>query len=191
MDERERRIVDTAMELAEKGGFEAVRLRDVAANADVALGTLYRHFRSKEDLLVAALSQETSPLVKKMRKSAPKGDTALERIDAYFTAATRTFCRRAKLARAVLRAAASGEPGPSAKLERFHDLSNGMLLAAIRGRRLGENDATEEEATVAGILQQVWFASLIGWMGGSLSEKGVVAEVGKAAAYLLREGTAL
>ena len=53
-EERARRIVDSAVELAEQGGFEAVRLRDVAAHAGVALGTLYRRFRSKEDLLVAA-----------------------------------------------------------------------------------------------------------------------------------------
>ena len=55
MEERSRRIVDAAIELAEQGGFEAVRLRDVAAHANVALGTLYRRFRSKEDLLLAAL----------------------------------------------------------------------------------------------------------------------------------------
>ena len=40
MEERAQRIVDTAIELAERGGFEAVRLRDVAADAGVALGTL-------------------------------------------------------------------------------------------------------------------------------------------------------
>ena len=37
MEERSRRIVETAVELAEQGGFEAVRLRDVAAHAGVAL----------------------------------------------------------------------------------------------------------------------------------------------------------
>ena len=47
MEERARRILDAAIELAEQGGFEAVRLRDVAAQANVALGTLYRRFRSK------------------------------------------------------------------------------------------------------------------------------------------------
>ena len=40
MEARAQRIVETAIELAEKGGFEAVRLRDVAADAGVALGTL-------------------------------------------------------------------------------------------------------------------------------------------------------
>ena len=57
MEERSRRIVAIAMELAEQGGFEAVRLRDVAANAGVALGTVYRRFRGKGDLLLAALEQ--------------------------------------------------------------------------------------------------------------------------------------
>ena len=58
MDERARRIVETAVELAEKDGFQAVRLRDIAAQADVALGTVYRRFKSKEDILLAALGLE-------------------------------------------------------------------------------------------------------------------------------------
>ena len=59
LEERARRIIETTIELAEQGGFEAVRLRDVAAHARVAMGTLYRRFHSKEDLLVAALELET------------------------------------------------------------------------------------------------------------------------------------
>ena len=41
MEDREARIIATAVALAEQGGFEAVRLRDVAAHAGVALGTNY------------------------------------------------------------------------------------------------------------------------------------------------------
>ena len=66
MEERARRIVDSAVELAEEGGFEGVRLRDVASHAGVALGTLYRRFRSKEDLLIAALERETRDLERRL-----------------------------------------------------------------------------------------------------------------------------
>src|SRR5215468_12072123 len=59
---RMRRIVDAAVELAEQGGFEAVRLRDVAERSDVALGTLYKYFRSKEDILLFALAEELERL---------------------------------------------------------------------------------------------------------------------------------
>ena len=55
LDEKAQRIIAAAFELAQTGGFEAVRLRDVAARSDVALGTLYKRFRSKEDILVGAL----------------------------------------------------------------------------------------------------------------------------------------
>lgn len=46
-EERTQKIVETA--LAEQGGFEAVRLRDAAAHAGVAMGTLYRRFRSNPE----------------------------------------------------------------------------------------------------------------------------------------------
>jgi AcrR family transcriptional regulator len=47
MDDRAKRIVDTAVALAERDGYQAVRLRDVAATAQVALGTVYKRFASK------------------------------------------------------------------------------------------------------------------------------------------------
>ena len=57
MDDRARRIIDTAIELAERDGYAAVRLREVAARAEVALGTVYKRFASKEEILVAAMAQ--------------------------------------------------------------------------------------------------------------------------------------
>ena len=53
---RRERMVDAAVELAVTGGYESVQMRDVAARAEVALGTLYRHFPSKDHLLLAALT---------------------------------------------------------------------------------------------------------------------------------------
>ena len=53
---RIRRIVDAAVALAEQGGFDAVRLRDVAEASGVALGTLYKYFRSKEEILLFAVN---------------------------------------------------------------------------------------------------------------------------------------
>ena len=88
MEERSRRIVDAAIELAEQGGFEAVRLRDVAAQANVALGTLYRRFRSKEDLLLAALELQLSAQEHRLRAAPPPGASQLERVTGFFEAYT-------------------------------------------------------------------------------------------------------
>lgn len=48
-----RRIVDTAVELAERNTWEAVRLHQVAAALGVGLEDIRRHFREKDELIDA------------------------------------------------------------------------------------------------------------------------------------------
>jgi AcrR family transcriptional regulator len=76
---RMRRVVDAAVRLAEKGGFEAVRLRDVAEASDVALGTLYKYFRSKEDILLFAFDEGLTRLEQGLFERPVSGATPLER----------------------------------------------------------------------------------------------------------------
>ena len=121
------------MELAEQGGFEAVRLRDVASHAGVALGTLYRRFRSKEDLLLAALEQEVDDVRRRFEKRPPEGATPLERVTVFFQITTRALCRRPNLARALVRSVATGEPELTQKVATFHTLMEELITAALRG----------------------------------------------------------
>src|SRR5258708_17537090 len=104
MKARRDRILDVAVALAEEGGFENVRQRDVAAKAGVALGTLYKSFRSKEDILTAALDRESEMLERRMEAKPATGATPIERIGSFFAIVTRALCRKPKYARAVLRA---------------------------------------------------------------------------------------
>ena len=48
-------IVRAALELLEHGEYDQIQVRDVAQRADVALGTLYRYFASKEHLYAAVM----------------------------------------------------------------------------------------------------------------------------------------
>ncbi len=45
------KIADTALRLFQERGYDAVGIRDVAAEADVAVTTLFSHFASKEALV--------------------------------------------------------------------------------------------------------------------------------------------
>lgn len=51
-------LVDTALALFTEGGYHAVGIDTVLARAGVAKMTLYNHFASKEDLIVAALARK-------------------------------------------------------------------------------------------------------------------------------------
>src|SRR5262249_40495524 len=73
--DRRKRILDATLALASKGGYDAVQMRTVAEQANVALGTLYRYFPSKIHLLVSGLVREFERTQEKLDRSPIPGDT--------------------------------------------------------------------------------------------------------------------
>lgn len=186
-EDKRNRILESAIDLAEQGGFEAVRLRDLAEHADVALGTLYKRFRSKEEILLAALDLEAQKMEKRFAARPVEGDTVFDRTANLFDALTRTLLRRPNLARAVLRALTSGDDHITQSVAGFHDRITSMIIGAMRGQMLGPGDEPRvTEQMVAFILQQVWFAALVGWMGGLFPKTMVTDQVRIALELLLR-----
>ena len=184
-DESTRRILDPAVQLAEAGGFAAVRLRDVAHTSGVALGTVYKRFRSKEDLLMGVLSHELHELRTRLADSPVCGPTPLVRVIAFFGFLTEFLCRRPNLGRAVVRSAASGEKALSERLASFHAKLFALSFSALQG---GPGRApTPAEAIMLSALQQVWFSALCGW-AGNLYERGEVVNQVAAAAGLMIHG---
>lgn len=57
-EETRRRLLDAAAAQFEARGYEGTRVADIAAGADLSNGALYGHFRSKTDLLSAALTDK-------------------------------------------------------------------------------------------------------------------------------------
>lgn len=186
MDELSERILDVAMELAEREGYEAVRIRELAEKAGVALGTVYRRFASKEDILAGALERESSRLEERLRDHVLPGEHPEDRLDIFFRLATSGLLARPKLARAMLRTIASGDPELSQKVTRFHGRMTMVIVSVIRGE-LGTVDTagTPEEAT-AHFLQQIWFGGLVGWAGGLHPPETIHAQMRLAARVLLR-----
>ncbi|MDQ2625162.1 MAG: TetR/AcrR family transcriptional regulator [Actinomycetota bacterium] len=56
-DQRRRDIVEAAWRLIARGGFEAMTMREIAAEAGFANGALKYYFSSKDELLAAAFQQ--------------------------------------------------------------------------------------------------------------------------------------
>jgi AcrR family transcriptional regulator len=64
VDETRRRIVEATRQMHNEKGILATTMQDIAARADVALGTVYRHFPSLDELVPAcgALNLQLNPL---------------------------------------------------------------------------------------------------------------------------------
>lgn len=184
---RMRRIVDAAVELAEKGGFEAVRLRDVAEQSDVALGTLYKYFRSKEDILLFALNEEVERHEDALVAHPDTGGTPRQRAVEFFRRSTRALARRPQLARAMVRAMASGDTDTVMKLASLQLRIARLVTATLRGEApdltapLDQPPGSATEQAIAQILMNVWFSSLVGWAAGLHPERTVTEHVRTAA----------
>jgi TetR/AcrR family transcriptional regulator, cholesterol catabolism regulator len=193
MKDRRDKILDVAVALAEEGGFENVRQRDVAAHAGVALGTLYKRFRSKEEILCAALEREAETLERRMELKPATGKTAVDRLGSFFQIITQGMLKKPRFARAVIRAMASGEEGVAKTVASYQGRITGLLIASMRGvGRLTFTDAserpvTEKEVKLALLLQQLWFASLVGWSAGLVGPNDVISQI-KDAAMLINRG---
>jgi TetR/AcrR family transcriptional regulator, cholesterol catabolism regulator len=182
MEDRTRRILETAISLAERDGFDAVRLRDVAAQAEVALGTVYRRFRSKEDILVAALEVETNRLASEFGDNPITGDDAITRTTQLFGRMTKALIAKPNLARALLRAVSSGVPENTERVAQFHGLTTELITAVMFDLEHGDE---EHHKHLAGLLQDIWFAKLVGWAGGLQDCDGVIGDMRAAVVLLL------
>jgi AcrR family transcriptional regulator len=56
--DRNSRIVESAAGLFRKQGYEGARIEEIAARAEVSVGTIYNYYRNKGDILVAIVSME-------------------------------------------------------------------------------------------------------------------------------------
>ena len=76
--ERADRILDAAAELVLRWGYKKTTIDDIAKQAGVAKGTIYLHWKTREDLFLALITREGLKLVEDMKRriaSDPEGST--------------------------------------------------------------------------------------------------------------------
>jgi AcrR family transcriptional regulator len=177
---RRQRVLAAAMGLAAAGGYDAVQMRDVAASADVALGTLYRYFSSKDHLLAETLVAWTRDLQRRVTEQPARGDGEAERVTDIITRATRNMERQPKLTAALIAAMSSADPAVKPCQAEVGDIMFEVLAAAMPDL----DDGFRHQ--VCQVLTHVWFSALIGWVNGWGGAVDVAGEVEVAARLLFR-----
>lgn len=79
--EARRRIVECTYQCVAEGGFRNARITRIAALADVATGTIYRHFQSKEDLFAEIFRLATQREVDKVKQALAMPGDAPQRLE--------------------------------------------------------------------------------------------------------------
>jgi AcrR family transcriptional regulator len=189
--ERRARILDAAVALAAKGGFEQMQMRAVAERADVALGTLYRYFPSKIHLLVSALADQFEQAREAFDRKPIPGDTPADRVMHVLGRTTRTLQREPNLTEALTRAFVFADASVATEIQVVAGHVRRLLMAAMRDpseRLPGARPAepTEEELAITKVIGDVWLASLVQWVTGRASANDVAKSLDTAVRLLLR-----
>ncbi|MFE6160898.1 TetR family transcriptional regulator [Streptomyces sp. NPDC056486] len=162
---RRRRILHASAQLASRGGFDAVQMREVAESSSVALGTLYRYFPSKVHLLVATMQDQLQHMHTTIRKRPPAGATPAERCAETLMRAFRALQREPHLADAMVRALTFADRSVSPEVDTVSRLTTAIILDAM-----GLKDApTPEQLSAVRVIEHTWHSALITWLSGRAS----------------------
>lgn len=183
--ERRGRVIAVAMKMANEGGYEAVQMREVAERAGVSLGTIYRYFNGKDDLLIAGL-QEWVHVVRTQREAAPvAGDGPADRLAGVLAGAAQSIERAPVLIGALITALMTTDTSTVDLKRAVEGEVQGLIAAAIG------DEPDIDVAGVSRVIGLVWLASISRWVGGLAPDGSVEDELRHAVAMLVpaRAGT--
>lgn len=181
--ERRERILDATIALASQGGFDAVQMRAVAEQADVALGTLYRYFPSKIHLLVTALAREFERAEAVLATKAISGDTPADRVITVLRRTTRGLQGDPHLTDALTRAFMFADKSVA---QEIHVV--GMLLTRMLTRAMhpGIDEVSDDDIAIARVIGDVWLSALVAWVTGRSTAEETAAHMERAVRLILR-----
>lgn len=77
-DVRKNEILDAAAKLFGEKGFDGTSTNDILEVVGIARGTLYHHFKSKEDIMDALIERHTGLLLERAREAAGDRNSSVE-----------------------------------------------------------------------------------------------------------------
>lgn len=178
--ERRLRVIDAALRLAAEGGYDAVQMREVSTAADVALGTIYRYFSSKDHLLVAGMVEWMRELERTVSRKPPVGDSTYDRVVDVLNRALRAMEREPERAAAVVTAQTSDDGAAVRAAQEVTEVTYRLMAAAFPV----DADTAQRQDAIR-VLAHVWFSCLVSWTSGVGDIDWVRSEVDTAARLLL------
>jgi AcrR family transcriptional regulator len=184
------RIHAAARELFRERGFDATTLRAIAARAGMGASSIYRHIRSKEELLVEQLGDLQEEAWERFRKGEDRVAPARERMRNFLDAEHALLAKDPDLTTIALRATTHPEARVARRVLNLQDRTIGLLteiLMSARGR--GELRRSADVMTAARTINHLTNGARISWANGLLDADGCRAAV-DAAVTLLFDGLA-
>jgi TetR/AcrR family transcriptional regulator, cholesterol catabolism regulator len=176
---RRDRIVEAGLALLAERDYDKIQVKDVAEEANVALGTLYHYFSSKEHLFAEVLVRWAGTLRTNISRNPLRGPTDTQRLTQVMNRSVRAFQRQPSLARLVATLETSSDPFATEILARLAQTTNDIYVEAIQ-------DVDRDTARrIVGVIDAVLASRLRSWIAGRISITAVSDDLADAIALLL------
>ena len=164
---RRDRIIDAGLALLGARDFDKIQVKDVAEEANVALGTLYHYFSSKEHLFAEVLVRWAGTLRTNISRNPLRGTTDAQRLTQVINRSVRAFQRQPSLARLVATLETSTDPYATEILARLAETTNDVYVGAIQ-------DVDRETAQrIVSVVDAVLASRLRSWVMGRITINAV------------------
>jgi TetR/AcrR family fatty acid metabolism transcriptional regulator len=96
------KILDTALELFSKYGYNQTTITEISNKAGIAEGTIYIYYQSKEKLMLQAINKAINIVITEIDKIIGDEPNPLAKFYAFFEASINVFSKRPDLARFIV-----------------------------------------------------------------------------------------
>ncbi len=153
---RRSQIVQAALDALKKQDYDQIQMRDVAEAADVALGTLYRYFSSKEHVYAAVLMEWAQPVfVAGERHPKPQESQLRDKVRGIIA----SFERRPAFFRVCMLLQNTTDPNAQQIMAEFADIAQQTLATDFAA--LGEPDARDAAIMLWGIVNTMLSGAIL------------------------------
>ena len=165
------RLREAARTLILEVGFDRATLRSIALRAGMGASSIYRHVRSKEELLIWELADLQSEAWTRFREADDRTASTRIRVERFFAIQHELLARHPDFTVIALRAATYPRERAARDSLRLTDRTVALLAEILQsGRKNGDLDPAIDLLSAANALYQVATSARISWANGILSE---------------------
>jgi TetR/AcrR family fatty acid metabolism transcriptional regulator len=140
------KVLDAAARLFGSKRFHQVRMEDVAAEAAVSKGTLYRYFHDKEQMYLALLERASRQLLKRLQDATASASGSRARLVAFIGAVIEFFDEQPHVFDLIIRAEALRSKAQDFPWQKVRDEGVRMVGQIFaEARRQGEFEIRDPE----------------------------------------------
>jgi AcrR family transcriptional regulator len=181
------RIRRAARDLFRERGFDGATLRAIAERAGMGASSIYRHVRSKEELLILELTDLQEEAWRTFRTSDVRTRPTRERIDAFLAAQHALLAADRDLTSIALRSLTRPEAEVARRVLALNDRTIGLLVEILQvGRMRGEIVRDADVLAGARAIFHLTLGARIAWANGQVDDDACLGSIQTAVELLFR-----